>query len=155
VRETGGDDEGLRKVRALVPRNTRAREACNTSSDPTTRLYTKELDMPSNVYLPDDLHYHDDLEAELYDRRYNMALQRLTVSDVLSVLDDMVRNEADERKHPLFHLVRHSLRYGTCWSSGKRCHFSELLGAAYEDMIEIAIERLIAEELANFGPWED
>src|SRR5918992_2193043 len=103
--------------------------------------------MPSNIVLPDDPHYHEDLEAERHQQRYELALQRLTVSDVLSVLDDMVRAEPDERKHPLYHLVKHSLRYGTVWTSGKRCHFSEILGAAFEDMIEQAIEKLVAEEL--------
>jgi hypothetical protein len=98
--------------------------------------------------------YAEDPEAELADERYRSALERITVSDVLSVLDDMVRTEPDERRHPLFHLVRHSLHYGTVWTSGKRCHFSELLGAAYEDMIEQAIERLVTEELANFDQWE-
>jgi hypothetical protein len=111
--------------------------------------------MPSNIVLPDEPRYHEDLEAELHEARYTAALQRLTVSDVLSVHDDMVRTEPDERKHPLFALVRHSLRYGTVWTSGKRCHLAELLGAAYEDLIEQAIEKLVQEELANFGPWED
>jgi hypothetical protein len=111
--------------------------------------------MPSDLYLPDDLGYHSDLEAELHHERYQAALQRLTISDVLATVDDMVQSEPDMRKHPLYHLVRHSLRYGTCWSSGKRCHFAELLGAAYEDMIETAIEKLIGEELSHYGPWED
>jgi hypothetical protein len=111
--------------------------------------------MPSNIVLPDDPRYHEDLEAELYEARYTAALQRLTVSDVLSVIDDAIRTEPDERRHPLYHLVRHSLHYGTVWSSGKRCHFAELLGAVYEDLIEQAIEKLVQEELANFSSWED
>jgi hypothetical protein len=111
--------------------------------------------MPSNIVLPDDPRYHEDLELEIQHQRYELALGRLTISDVLATVDDMVQSEPDMRKHPLYHLVRHSLRYGTYGSRGKRCHLSEILGAAYEDMIEAAIERLVAEELSNFGPWEE
>lgn len=111
--------------------------------------------MPSDLYLPDDVHFHEDLALQREYERHELALSRITVSDVLSVLDDMVRTEPDERKHPLYHLVRHSLNHGTVWTSGKRCHFSELLGSAYEDMIETAIEKLVEEELSNFGPWEE
>jgi hypothetical protein len=118
----------------------------------TTLLYGKERDMPSQA-IP--TRYEDDLESEIQGRRYDMALSRITVSDVLSVIDDMVRTEPDERKHPLFALVRHSLRFGTYRTSGRRNHVAELLGAVYEDLIDEAIERLVAEELANFGPWED
>jgi hypothetical protein len=112
----------------------------------------REHHMPSQA-IP--TRHEDDLESELQSRRYDMALRRLTVSDVLSVIDDMVRTEADERKHPLFALVRHSLRFGTYRTSGKHAHVAALLGAVYEDLIEEAIERLVQEELSNFGPWED
>ena len=111
--------------------------------------------MPSNIVLPDDLRYHEDLEAELYDRRYNMALQRLTISDVLATVDDMVQSEPDMRKHPLHHLVRHALKFGTYGRSGRRAHLGDVLCAAYEDMIEEAIERLVAEELASGASWEE
>jgi hypothetical protein len=111
--------------------------------------------MPSNIVLPDDPRYHEDLEAELANERYNRALQRITVSDILSVIDDRVRTEPDERKHPLFALVRHSLQYGTYKTSGKHARLAELIGAVYEDLIEDAIESLVAEQLANFGPWGD
>jgi hypothetical protein len=99
--------------------------------------------------------YDEDLEAELADARYRRALERITVSDVLSVIDEMVRTETDERKHPLFALVRHSLRFGTYRTSGQHAHVAALLGAVYESLIEDAIDRLVQEELANFGPWED
>jgi hypothetical protein len=108
--------------------------------------------MPSHTIPTRD---EDDLESEIQGRRYDMALSRITVGDVLAVIDDAIRTEPDERRHPLFHLVRHSLRYGTYRTSGKHARLAELLGAAYEDLIEEAIERLIAEELSNFGPWEE
>jgi hypothetical protein len=96
-----------------------------------------------------------DLDAERADARYDAALQRLTVSDVLATVDGLLSAEPDERKHPLYHLARHALRFGTYRTSGKRAHLAEQLGAVYEDLIEAAIERLVGEELANFGPWED
>jgi hypothetical protein len=99
--------------------------------------------------------YEDDLESEIQGRRYDMALQRLTVSDVLATVDDMVQSEGDLRRHPLHALARHCLRNGTYRTSGQRAHMSEHLSAAFEDLIDRAIEKLVEEELSNFGPWEE
>jgi hypothetical protein len=111
--------------------------------------------MPSHIVDPDERYYHEDHEAERHHQRYELALGRLTISDVLATVDDMVQSEPDMRKHPLHHLVRHALKFGTYGRSGRRAHLGDVLCAAYEDMIEVAIERLVAEELANFGPWEE
>ena len=99
--------------------------------------------------------YDEDLEAELADERYRRALKRLTVSDVLATVDDMVQSEPDMRRHPLHALVRHCLRNGTYRTSGQRAHMSEHLAAVFEDLIDKAIEKLVQEELSNFGPWGD
>jgi hypothetical protein len=99
--------------------------------------------------------YEDDLEAELADERYRLALKRITVSDVLSEVDALIRDQPDERRHPLYTLAKHVLRHGGFRSSGKRVYVAEQLGMVFEDLIDEAIERLVAEELSNFGPWED
>ena len=99
--------------------------------------------------------YAEDLEAELADARYRLALKRITVSDILATVDDMVQSEPDMRKHPLHALARHCLRNGTYRTSGQRAYMSAHLGAVFEDLIDLAIEKLVAEELSTFGPWED
>ena len=97
--------------------------------------------------------YDEDLEAERADERYQLALKRLTVSDVLATVDDMVQSEPDMRKHPLYTLATHVLRHGGFRSSGRRAHVADQLGQVFEDLIEKAIEHLVQEELSNFGPW--
>ncbi len=111
--------------------------------------------MPSNIVLPDDIHYHEDLEREREETRYELALKRLTVSDVLATVDDMVQSESDLRRHPLYTLAKHVLRHGGFRSSGRRAYVAEALGAKFEDLIEDAIERLVQEELASGVSWED
>jgi hypothetical protein len=111
--------------------------------------------MPSNIVLPDDIHYHADLESELADERYERALRRITVDEVLATVDDIVSHEFDSKRHPLYHLARHVLRHGGFRSSGRRAHVAAQLGQVFEDLIEDAIKRLVQEELSNFGPWED
>jgi hypothetical protein len=111
--------------------------------------------MPSNIVLPDDPSYHDDLAAELANERYDRALKRITVSDVLATVDDMVTSEPDMRKHPLYTLAKHVLRHGSFRQTGQRTHMADFLTAKYEDLIDEAIECLVAEELASGVSWED
>lgn len=111
--------------------------------------------MPSNIVLPDDPRYHEDLEAERADECYSLALKRITVSDVLATVDDMVQSEPDMRKHPLYTLAKHVLRHGGYRQTGQRTYMADFLTARYEDLLDLAIEHLVSEELANFGPWED
>jgi hypothetical protein len=111
--------------------------------------------MPSHIVLPDDPRYHEDLEAELANERYDRALKRITVSDVLATVDDMVQSESDMRRHPLYTLAKHVLRHGSYRQTGQRTHMADFLTAKFEDLIDEAIEKLVGEELANFGPWED
>lgn len=99
--------------------------------------------------------YDIDTEAELADRRYAQALQRLTVGAVLGEVDHLIADEPDERKHPLYHLARHVLRYGGFRRSGQRAHMADHLGMVFEDLIEEAVERLVQEELASGVSWED
>ena len=99
--------------------------------------------------------YDEDLEAELAEERYRRALKRLTVSDVLATVDDMIQSEPDERHHPLFALARHCLRSGGFRSTGQRSHMAEFIADKYETLIDMAIERLVQEELASGVSWED
>ena len=111
--------------------------------------------MPSNLVLPDDVHYHCDLEAELAEERYERALRRITVDEVLAEVDDFIAQQPDPRGHPLYTLAKHVLRHGGFRSSGRRAYVAAQLGHVFEDLIEDAIERLVQEELSNCGPWED
>jgi hypothetical protein len=74
--------------------------------------------MPSHIVLPDDIRYHEDLEAELADERYNRALRRLTVDEVLAGVDDLIAAQSAPRKHTLYHLTRHVLRHGVSAAAG-------------------------------------
>ncbi|MDQ3830378.1 MAG: hypothetical protein M3361_13980 [Candidatus Tectomicrobia bacterium] len=99
--------------------------------------------------------YDIDTEAELADKRYEEALKRVTVGDVLSEVDHLIAEQPDERKHPLYHLARHVLRHGGFRRSGQRAHMADHLGMVFEDLIEEALERLVQEELASGVSWED
>jgi hypothetical protein len=99
--------------------------------------------------------YDEDVEAERADERYEMALKRITVSDVLATVDDMVQSEPDMRKHPLYTLAKHVLRHGGYRQTGQRTHMADFLTARYEDLLDLAIERLVQEELESGVSWED
>jgi UTP:GlnB (protein PII) uridylyltransferase len=99
--------------------------------------------------------YDEDLEAELEDERYQRALRRLTVSDVLATVDDLIAQRADEHRHPLYSLTKAVLTHGGFRSSGKRAAVAEHIAAACEDLVETAIQHLINEELSLDGPWEE
>ena len=111
--------------------------------------------MPSNIYLPYDVSYHEDLEAERAYERRELARRRITVSDLLSEINSLLADEADDRKHPIYHLALHCLRNGTYLSTGKRSHLAELIADKYEALIDRALENLIQEELSTGVSWED
>jgi hypothetical protein len=98
--------------------------------------------------------YDEDVEAELADARYNLTLQRITVDEVIAGVEDIIAQQPDARKHPLYSLAKHVLGHGGFRSSGRRAHVADQLGQVFEDLIEKAIEHLVQEELSNFGPWE-
>jgi hypothetical protein len=99
--------------------------------------------------------YDEDVEAELADARYHLALKRLTVSDVLATVDSLIASQSDERAHPLYHLAKHALTCGTYRTSGKRALAAERLSSVFEDLVQTAIDTLIEETLTLDGPWED
>ena len=54
-----------------------------------------------NLPDPDEISYHEARQVQ----RVEAARKRLTVSDVLSVLDRQIAGQADETAHPCYHLV--------------------------------------------------
>jgi hypothetical protein len=133
----------------------RPAEACNIQAIQQPHSTRKGIPMPSEIVEYGEADFHDDLEYERAMARYKLARQRLTVSDVLSEVDRLIATEPDERRHPLFALTRHCLRSGGYRSTGQRAHMSEFVATKFEDLIDIAIERLIEEELASGVSWED
>jgi hypothetical protein len=105
--------------------------------------------------LPYPVDHDIDTQAELNAERYEQALKRLSPSDVLATVDDLVSQIVRAHDHPLYTLVVHCLQYGTTKSSGKRPYVSEMVGASYEPLIDEAITRLVEEKLADFSAWED
>jgi hypothetical protein len=99
---------------------------------------------------------HDiDMQAEVNAERYERALKALSPSDVLASVDDLVSQIPEAHSHPLYPLVVHGLQYGTTKRIGTCAPVSEMVGAAYELLIDIAITRLIEEILADANTWED
>ena len=105
--------------------------------------------------LPYPTSHDDDLEAELADQRYERALKRITIDELLSEVHRLIASEGDVRKDPLYALATHVLRHGGYRQTGQRTHMSDFLTAKFEDLIEEAIERLVQEELASGVSWED
>jgi hypothetical protein len=95
-----------------------------------------------------------DREAEIADRRYAQALDRISVSDVLATVDAMIAEQPDPRQHPLYRLAAHVLRHGSYKRSGRPIYFSESVIRALEDVCDEAVERLIVEQLA-YDEWVD
>jgi hypothetical protein len=99
--------------------------------------------------------YDEDLEAELADARYARALKRISVSDVLSEVDHLIAEEYDERKHPLYAMAVQVLRHGGYPSTGRRSRLAEVVSAKFEDLLDIAVDRLVNEELSSGVSWGD
>jgi hypothetical protein len=101
----------------------------------------------STVHFPDDfdIDYHADLQWQ----RQQMALQSLSISDVLAAVDDLIAAEPDEHKHPLFSLVANALDTRVTAGTG------ESLQVRYGRLIDHAIERLVEQRLADPTAWED
>jgi hypothetical protein len=101
----------------------------------------------STIHVPDD--FDVDYHADLQWQRQQMALKTLTVSDVLSELDDLIASQPDETQHPLCALVAHALDRTTMPGT------AEGLMARYRRLIDHAIETLVEARLADPSCWED
>jgi hypothetical protein len=90
-----------------------------------------------------------DEAADLAWHQEQMALQSLSISDILAEVDDLIAAEPNEQRHPLFSLVANAL--DTRIMAGT----PEALQARYGKLIDHAIERLVAQRLADPTCWED
>lgn len=107
----------------------------------------------SNLLYP--IRHEIDTQAELSAERYEQALKGLSPSDVLATVDDMVAQIVDARDHPLHALVEDCLCYGRSKRGGKRLYVGATVAGLYEPLIHEAIRRLVEEQLADFGAWEN
>jgi hypothetical protein len=81
--------------------------------------------------------------------RQQMALQSLSISDILAEVDDLIADEPDEQKHPLFCLVANALDRRIMPGT------AESLQARYGKLVDFAIERLVEQAMADSSRWED
>jgi hypothetical protein len=87
--------------------------------------------------------------ADLAWHRQQLALQSLSISDILAQVDDLIAAEPDEQKHPLFSLVVNALDRRIMPGTG------ESLQERYGRLIDQAIETLVEPCLADGSAWED
>jgi hypothetical protein len=99
--------------------------------------------------------HYIDMQAEVNAERYERALKALSPSDVLATVDDLVAQIPEAHNHPLYPLVAHCLQCGTTQRTGTCAPVRDMVGAAYELLIDTAITRLIEEILADANAWED
>jgi hypothetical protein len=93
--------------------------------------------------------HDDDVEAAIADERYRRALQQVTVFDVISTACQLLADEEDLRRHPLYHLAAHVLRNGSYRRSGKAAHMSDSLTRAMEDVLDRAVEMCVVDVLQS------
>jgi hypothetical protein len=93
---------------------------------------------------------HDiDDAADVLWFREQLALESLSISDILTEVDDLIAAEPDEQRHPLFSLVVNALDRRIMPGTG------ESLQARYGKLIDFAIERLVEQKLSDPSCWED
>jgi hypothetical protein len=100
----------------------------------------------STIHFPDD--FDVDYHADLQWPRQEAALKSLTISEVLAEVDGLIAQTADEQKHPLYSLVAHALDRTTMPGT------AEGLMARYGRLLDLAIERLVEQKLADPTAWE-
>ena len=81
--------------------------------------------------------------------RQQLALQSLSISDILAEVDGLIAAEPDEQKHPLFSMVAHALDHRFMPGT------AEGLQTRYGRLVDHAIERLVEQRLADPHGWED
>jgi hypothetical protein len=90
-----------------------------------------------------------DHEADRQWQRAQAALRTLEIGDVLAEVDDLIAQEPDPAKHPLYSLVAHALDRTTMAGTGTA------LQLRYAKLVDYAIERLVEQKLADVSAWED
>jgi hypothetical protein len=97
-------------------------------------------------YPPD---FHIDYHADHHEERRRRALQFLDVGDVLAQVDDLIAQESDPTKHPCHAMVAWLLERQLTPLDG---------GTLYDRWKHLcldAIDRLVAQRLADLACWED
>jgi hypothetical protein len=90
-----------------------------------------------------------DDDADRQWQREQMALKALDIGDILAEVDDLIAQEPDPEKHPLYSLVAHALDHTTMPGTGTA------LQERYGRLIDHAIARLVEQRLADATCWED
>jgi hypothetical protein len=98
--------------------------------------------------------FDQNLEEERYEQRYALAVKMLDPGDVIAEVESLVAQILDPDQHPLAGLVAYYLEAGGP-DTGRRPWHLEALAAAYDRLVQAALSQLIAEQLAEFGVWED
>jgi hypothetical protein len=107
--------------------------------------------MPS---IPYPHNFDQNLEEERYEPRDALAVKMLDPGDVIAAVESLVAQIADPEDHPLYGVVADDLEAGGP-DTGRRPWNLEALAAAYDRLVQAALSQLIAEQLAEFGVWED
>jgi hypothetical protein len=74
--------------------------------------------------------------------------------DVIAEVKSMVAQMIDPERHPLYGVVAYYLEAGGP-ETGRLPWNLEALTAAYDRLVQAALDWLIDEKLADFGAWED
>jgi hypothetical protein len=94
------------------------------------------------------------LDEERHERRYALAVKQLVAGDVIAQVEAIVAQILDPKAHPLYGVVAYYLEAGGP-QTGRLPWNLEAMAAAYDALVKQALDRLIAEKLADFGAWED
>jgi hypothetical protein len=86
--------------------------------------------------------------ADLAWHRQQLALQSLSISDILAEVDSLIAAEPDEQRHPLFSMVANDLDRRIMPGTG------ESLQTRYGKLIDHASETLVEQRLADSTCWE-
>jgi hypothetical protein len=93
----------------------------------------------SNIPYPPD--FEIDYHSAHHEERRQRALKALTVSDVLSELDDLIAAEPDPAKHPAFGLVAFLLDRQTAVDGGALYdHLRHLAWTAIDRLVEARLQ---------------
>jgi hypothetical protein len=99
--------------------------------------------------------FDEDQQLRMEEARAAHARAQLDPSDVLSEVQHLMLEIADDEEHPLWHLMRHCVTIGTERETGPMPHMAAEVGAKLLPRIDKAIKQLVDVKLADFGAWED
>ena len=89
----------------------------------------------------------DDLASEHLAYLAAESRNRVSASDLLAEVQDLLLAEPADERHPLWPCVVHWADVGTSSETGRRFHGLEQVGAAFEAVADRAIVRLVQRHL--------